>query len=224
MAALMACRKAKGLCYKCGLKWGPNHQCAESVPLHVVEELWQMLNIEGGTTEVQAESDSEEDLMAISAQADSGSSDGRTIKLFCHVYKHPAVILVYSGSGNNFISEHLASFLSNWKPLPHPVKVKIADGKILLCTHEIPDCDWLVQGVTFKTTFKILPLKCYDAILGMDWLVQFSPIEVQWAEKWLSFLYQGQRVQLKGIPQTVNSCPIISESQLATLQEQGNTY
>lgn len=92
LAALMAYRKAKGLCYKCGLRWGPNHQCAESVPLHVVEELRQMLNVERNSTEMQAESDSEEDLMAISAQADSGTTDGRTIKLFCHVHKHPAVI------------------------------------------------------------------------------------------------------------------------------------
>jgi hypothetical protein len=42
-AALMAYRKARGLCYKCGLKWGPGHKCSNSVSLHVVEELWQML-------------------------------------------------------------------------------------------------------------------------------------------------------------------------------------
>lgn len=132
--------------------------------------------------------------------------------------------MVDSGSSNNFISEHLASYLPNWKPLQHPVKVKIADGKILLCTHEIPNCHWLVQGVAFKTTFKILPLRCHDAILGIDWLEQFSPMEVQWAEKWLSFLYQGRRVQLKGIPRSVSTCSVISEGQFAALQEQGNTY
>jgi hypothetical protein len=38
-ATLMNYRRAKGLCYKCGLKWSPGHKCATSVPLHVVEEL-----------------------------------------------------------------------------------------------------------------------------------------------------------------------------------------
>jgi len=36
-------RKAKDLCYKCGMKWHPGHKCATSVPLQVVEELWKML-------------------------------------------------------------------------------------------------------------------------------------------------------------------------------------
>lgn len=43
-ATLMTYRKAKGLCYKCGLKQGPGHKCANSVSLHVVEGLWQMLH------------------------------------------------------------------------------------------------------------------------------------------------------------------------------------
>jgi hypothetical protein len=40
---LMNYRKAKYRCYKCGMKWHPGHKCATSVPLQVVEELWQML-------------------------------------------------------------------------------------------------------------------------------------------------------------------------------------
>jgi hypothetical protein len=38
-ATLMNYRRAKGLCYKCGLKWGPDHKCANTVPLQAVEEL-----------------------------------------------------------------------------------------------------------------------------------------------------------------------------------------
>jgi hypothetical protein len=30
-ATLMAYRKAKGLCYKCGMKWNPGHKCSNSV-------------------------------------------------------------------------------------------------------------------------------------------------------------------------------------------------
>jgi hypothetical protein len=45
VSALMAYRKAKGLCYKCGSKWGPAHTCSTTVPLHLVEEFWQMLDL-----------------------------------------------------------------------------------------------------------------------------------------------------------------------------------
>ncbi|WVZ83774.1 hypothetical protein U9M48_030879 [Paspalum notatum var. saurae] len=54
-------------------------------------------------------------------------------------------------------------------------------------------CPWVIQGVQFSTSFKILPLNCYDAILGMEWIEQFSPMSVQWAEKWLSFVYNKQQ-------------------------------
>jgi hypothetical protein len=40
----MAYRKAKVLCYKCGLRWSPTRTCSRTVRLHLVEEQWQMLN------------------------------------------------------------------------------------------------------------------------------------------------------------------------------------
>jgi hypothetical protein len=46
---------------------------------------------------------------------------------------------------------------------------------------------------------KVLPLQCYDIILGMDWLEQHSPMVVDWKKKLLSFDYQGEKVVLQGI-------------------------
>lgn len=181
VSALMAYRKAKGFCFKCMTKWGPQHTCAENVPLHYVEELWQMLDENEGNQKQLVElrnSDSEDDLMAISAQVVNGTSTGKTVRFLGSLYSHRAVILVDSGSSHNFISEQMAAALPNWKALDQVMKVKVADGAILHCTHELVDCPWIVQGVTFRTTFKILPLKCYDAILGMDWLVQHSPMQI----------------------------------------------
>lgn len=45
LAPLMAYRKAKGLCYKCGLPYTRGHRCADSVQLHVVDELWQLFQL-----------------------------------------------------------------------------------------------------------------------------------------------------------------------------------
>lgn len=43
LTTLMAYRKAKGLCFKCGLRWNPSHKCAPTFALNVVEELWQLI-------------------------------------------------------------------------------------------------------------------------------------------------------------------------------------
>jgi hypothetical protein len=45
LTALYAYRKAKGLCYKCGLQYSCGHRCADSVQLHLVEEVWQSLQL-----------------------------------------------------------------------------------------------------------------------------------------------------------------------------------
>jgi len=39
LASLMAYRKARGLCFKCGGKWRPQHKCPASVPMHMIEEV-----------------------------------------------------------------------------------------------------------------------------------------------------------------------------------------
>jgi hypothetical protein len=45
LASLFAYRKAKGLCYKCGLQYAKGHRCADTVQLHVVDELWKLLDL-----------------------------------------------------------------------------------------------------------------------------------------------------------------------------------
>ncbi|WVZ64364.1 hypothetical protein U9M48_013891 [Paspalum notatum var. saurae] len=212
VSALMAYRKAKGLCFKCGTKWGSQHKCPSSVSLHVVEELWQMVSEDSSTNEIckyAEDTDSGDELMALSAQAVSGTATNKTIKLYGHIHCYSALMLVDSGSSYNFISEQFAAQLKAWRPLPKPIQVKVADGGILLCTHEI--------NQQFYTTFKILPLKCYDAILGIEWLEQFSPMTVQWAEKWFTFCHQGKPVKLQGLLDSLVQCKRIDGDQFHAL-------
>ena len=42
--ALKNYRRSKGLCFKCGEKWGPNHKCPPTVSLHAMEEFWSCLS------------------------------------------------------------------------------------------------------------------------------------------------------------------------------------
>lgn len=224
LAALMAYRKAKGLCYKCGLKWGQTHKCPESIPLNVVEELWQMLEISENQSLSPEDSDSGDDLMAISTQAASGTAGGNTLKLQCHISHLPALVLVDSGSSHNFISGQFANGFPDWIRLSEPIKVRVADGGILLCTHRLENCTWLIQGKQFKTSFNILPLKCYDAILGMQWLEQHSPMEVEWAHKWLSFNHQGKKIKIQGLNPNLSQCLSISWDQFHSLQKKDDIW
>jgi hypothetical protein len=132
-------------------------------------------------------------------------------------------MLMDSGSSHNFISEQFATNFPNWKRLDRSIDVKVADGGLLKCTHEVEAVDWLIQGTQFKTSFKILPIKCYDAILGMDWLETLSPITVHWAKKWFSFTYQGKKVRIQGL-QDGGTCHLLSGDQLLALQKQDEIW
>lgn len=71
---------------------------------------------------------------------------------------------------------------------------------------------------------KVLPLQCYDIILGMDWLEQHSPMVVDWKKKLLSFDYQGEKVVLQGILSDVITCAHINYMELATLANQDKVW
>lgn len=65
-------RRAKGLCFKCGEKWNPNHKCSKSVSLNWVEELCQVIEPSDSSDQC-VDSDSGEDLMHLSVTAAQGT-------------------------------------------------------------------------------------------------------------------------------------------------------
>ena len=83
-------------------------------------------------------------------------------------------MLLDSGSSHCFVSQQTVVGLPRWKALEHIAKVRVANGNEILCSHEIPDMLWSLQGHTFQSTFKVLPLGCYDVILRMDWISKHS--------------------------------------------------
>lgn len=118
----------------------------------------------------------------------------------------------------------MATYLPNWKPLSRQVRVKVASGEILNCTHEVQNCELVIQGQSFVLDLKILPLKCYDIILGMDWLEIHSPMTVHWAKKWMSFQYEGKRVAIQGLQPKLNELPKLSYHKVQQLEKDDEVW
>lgn len=102
--------------------------------------------------------------------------------------------------------------------------VQVANGQLLQCTHHIVACPMWISGHPFQLSLKVLPLNCYDIILGMDWLEQHSPMQVDWKEKTMSFEYQGGTTILQGILAQVKSCAPISYSDVVSLAHQDQIW
>jgi hypothetical protein len=78
LAALRNYRKAKGLCFKCGERWGREHTCPATVQMHIVEELLALFTTEEVTGEMPSEQLKEEPevVYSISVQAFAGVVSG----------------------------------------------------------------------------------------------------------------------------------------------------
>jgi hypothetical protein len=63
-----------------------------------------------------------------------------------------------------------------------------------------------VSGTTFSADFKVLPLDCYDAIIGTDWLQKHGPMRVDWVEKWIMVPVAGTERNLKRVSADLSSC------------------
>lgn len=164
------------------------------------------------------ESDSP-DLMAISVQAIHGSETVGCMRMLGYIQGKEVLILVDSGSTTSFLSSQIAQKLTGVTPLVAATRVKVANGTILNCVASVPNCDWMTQGWVFCTTFKVLDLGSYDMILGMDWLMDHSPMQVDWIQKTLTITWRQQSVTLQGILSEMEQCVCISAQQFQELKD-----
>jgi len=197
--ALRAARRAQGLCIRCGAKWSRDHKCAELVQINLVQELLDMFPDQDDVDSSDPPSPTvSQVMMHLSVAAAVGSASPKAFSLHGEIQGRPLFILVDSGSSHTFLSDVVAQSLTGVQDLTPALGVQVANGAVLQCTSYIPAATWSVQGYTFSTDLKLLPLSSYDMILGLDWLASLSPMQVHWAQKWLSILYEGSTVVLFG--------------------------
>jgi hypothetical protein len=129
----------------------------------------------------------------------SGTEYSKTLKFWGYVAGCQILILIDTNNSHSFINAIVASKLSCVSLLTSALNVAVANGDKLSCTTGIQNIQWSVDSYSFTSTFKILPLHCYDLILGMDWLESCSPMHVHWEKKWLSFFQGSNQVILQGV-------------------------
>jgi predicted aspartyl protease len=113
-----------------------------------MEEVWSYLSNDQyelhSTKDEEVESTKE--ALAISVQVMKGTKGGKSFRLRGFWANQEVYMLVDSCSTNCFISEHLAVAVGGKVPLQQHVTVRVANGDLLLCSYELPDQLWCIQG------------------------------------------------------------------------------
>jgi hypothetical protein len=199
LAALYAYRKAKGLCYKCGLAYSRGHKCADTVQLHLVDEIWQFLQLPDEEESPTFEPVEELRILSLSLATTSVKDTPKTIPFLGHIGDIEILVLLDSGSSASFLSSRVASTLPEVRPLYPPLRVQVIDGVQLTCSEQLLDVTWYIGGFPFSSYLKVLSLSNYDLILGMDWLCVFSPMWIHWSAKCLVIPYLHSKIKLWGL-------------------------
>jgi len=79
---------------------------------------------------------------------------------------------------------------------------------------QVKNLTWYIQGHSFSKDMIVLDMLPYDAILGYDWLKQYSPMTCDWQAKSLQFQHQGSNIFLKGIPSPIQDITPMSAKQV----------
>jgi hypothetical protein len=223
VVALRAARRAKGLCMKCGELYNPQHRCPKQVPLHVLEELWELCQPDSsiGNTADNSSHSSDEELLTISVCAMAGIQGKKTMRLQGTIQDQNIMILIDSGSSATFVSDRLVAKAQLHTTAVTPIQVAVVDGGKLHSDKMVLDFSWWTQGHHFSNEARVLPLGTYDLILGMDWLEKHSPMWVDWKRKRMRFTYQESRISLTGVKDYTTKCLPLRAKKLKGLMRKG---
>lgn len=217
LSALRAQRRAQGLCMKCGEKWGKHHKCPDKISIHVLEEILEVMQSDQTQEDSSESSSDEEEAFCLSQCVVSRVQGKKTVKLSGMVNKQEILILIDFGSSCSFLCEKTAEQLKCARvPIP-PMKVTVANGQQITSDKQVSNFTWWAQGHTFIHSVRILPISCFDLVLGMNWLKKHSPMWIHWKRKLLRFSYEGARISLKGIKDSTSSCIKIKTKKLKGL-------
>jgi transposase InsO family protein/ribosomal protein L21E len=225
LEALRAYRKSKDLCFTCGEKWNRTHKCPAQIRLHIMEELLEVLQPDDDShSSSDSSSESEDNFMLLQLAplaATPTARQRRTMRLHGMIDKQHVLILVDSGANSSFIDAALAAKLGRTMTDTSPTRFVAANGAPLTSALKLPNLQWLCQGHTFQQDFHVLPLPCYDMILGADWLEDHSPMWVHWKKRRMKFTHQKHRIQLQGILDNQADCRPVSAAKLHGLLKRG---
>ena len=104
------------------------------------------------------------------------------LSVFLTGFSSTIAALIDSGASLNFIHEYIVSLLEiPTEPCP-PIRVALADGRVLLHSNRKVTLNVTIAGVPQRHTFYVAPIGIHTMILGMPWLEHINPL-IDWRLK-----------------------------------------
>ncbi|KAA8538007.1 hypothetical protein F0562_027413 [Nyssa sinensis] len=166
-------RMMKGLYYSCDEKYFRGHVCKKKQLFMI--EVSEEEDFFGDVVQEMEKKDVQEKLQIL-VHALSGSLSYKTMRIKGKVKKNMVIILIDSGSTHNFLDLVMAKRIGALIQFTNPLAVMVAYGTKLQSKAMVKDFQWVMQGTTFTTNMRFLPLGGRDMVLGVQWLSTLGPV------------------------------------------------
>ncbi|KAJ4810364.1 polyprotein [Rhynchospora pubera] len=192
-------RKALNLCHKCNGNWFPGHRCDnKTVNLLLGPHDIQYENEPFCEEYIESPTEGEPlEEAVVSFFTSQETKRVKNMKLRGTVGTKKVDALVDSGSTHSFVNPevlHSQSFLVSKNT---PMAVMVANGNKMVTDLECKALKFSIQGHEFQKDMRVLDVKGYDLILGLDWLTEMGPMMVDWGTGSIEFKKGNQMVKLQ---------------------------
>ncbi|MCH87042.1 hypothetical protein A2U01_0007907 [Trifolium medium] len=196
-------RHKKGLCFKCGEKWGRDHSCKfKHMSLRLCE--WGSDEEEGvevvEENEHEAEGVAELKTLQLSMQSKEGFTSNKSFKVWVEIGERKVLTLIDSGATSNFISSKLVDELQLALVETPTYVIEVGNGERVQNKGVCEGLNFQIQGVEFKQHFFLMELGGSEMVLGMDWLSCLGNIEANFGQLCLKWEYGGKKFMIQGDP------------------------
>jgi hypothetical protein len=135
--------------------------------------------------------------MLLSKEAQGASNSSRMLKFLGEIQGNSIVLLIDYGSSHSFINERLASSLAAVTSVAQFMAVQVANGQMLHSNFVSDHAEWQIQGYTFSSSLKVIPLPYYDMIICINWCDTSSvsvtttvPLQCSYSVSWFQFKFE----------------------------------
>jgi RNase H-like domain found in reverse transcriptase/Reverse transcriptase (RNA-dependent DNA polymerase)/Integrase zinc binding domain/Retroviral aspartyl protease/Ty3 transposon capsid-like protein/Integrase core domain/Chromo (CHRromatin Organisation MOdifier) domain len=190
-------RRALGLCFKCGERYYPGHQCKIKVQM-LMGQVSKSQEEEGDQVtleESDQELDNEEAIVSVHLTKPNPHS--QCLKFKGKIGNVPVFALIDSGSTHSFIDPSVLRDQQCQIEPTKPLIVMVANGAKMVTDSKCTNLQFSLQGHDFTGNLRLFQIQGYDVILGLDWLSQFATMLVNWNGKWVELAKNGTTTRLQ---------------------------
>eukprot|EP00253_Pinus_taeda_P002639 PITA_02639 len=217
-------RKKDGKCWKCGDKYHPGDKCATQ-KLYNSEAKQEEESSEDSSDEEENEEnenpspESEDEIPRISIAAITRIAQPQTLKLKGYIKKQSVIVMVDSGSTDNFVDVYLAKRLNIFAYPVADLKVMVADGKQIDGVGKCHKVKLQLSDYAMESSFYTVPLGGVDVVLGVQWLRSLGTCSANHIKQFIKFKWDGRKYQLFGFQAPPTQ--VISAQQMKKLIRKG---